>query len=555
MPIMTGRKAMLEMLRIEGIDYIFGNPGTSESPIMHELESFPDLKYILVLQEGVAMGMADAYARATKKPSFVNLHIETGLANGISLLHNAFAGGTPIVLSAGNKDIREIVHGRTDLAGMVRPFTKWSTEITHSQQIPFAMRRAFNGAKTPPTGPTFVGFSANALDDTADVDIIGSPKGYFKTKPDAKAIENAADLLATSINPAIVLGDRVADSGASSEATRIADLLGAPVYATTYSEMSFPTSNHHFFGTLKLGYPDSNLLLSRADVVLAVGELSTGNYMFSNPVLRFFAPSVKLIHIDSDASGIGGTQPTEVGIVADPKISLDQLAGAIETTMSGTARELAKYRSTTLSSIRNKADNERDIRIKKGWNTFPMSPSRMMKEVASALPTDTIIVDDAVTTRDALLDSIHFDKPGSLYGGRGGALGWGIGGGMGVKLANPDKPVVSVIGDGSAMMTIQGLWTTSNENLPVIYLICNNSSYKILKLNMDKYRSLALQENGDRNYLGMDFPLRLDIAGMARSMGVSASTIEDPAEISPAIGAALDSGKPALLDITIDGTV
>ena len=119
MPRMTGKQALMEMLRAEGVEYIFGNPGTSESAIMDALEGYPDLKYALTLQEGVAMGMADSYARATGRPSFVNLHIETGLANGISLLSNASAGGTPLVLSAGNKDIRELAHGRSDLAAMV----------------------------------------------------------------------------------------------------------------------------------------------------------------------------------------------------------------------------------------------------------------------------------------------------------------------------------------------------------------------------------------------------------------------------------------------------
>ena len=123
---MTGKRALMKMLKAEGVEYIFGNPGTTESPIMDELEHYPDLKYVLVTQEGVAMGMADAYARATGRPSFVNLHIETGLANGISLLHNAYDGGTPMVLTAGNKDIRELAQGRTDLAEMVRLFTKWT---------------------------------------------------------------------------------------------------------------------------------------------------------------------------------------------------------------------------------------------------------------------------------------------------------------------------------------------------------------------------------------------------------------------------------------------
>ncbi len=133
---MTGKRALMEMLRAEGVEYIFGNPGTSESPIMDALEDFPDIKYMLATQEGVAMGMGDAYARATGKPSFVNLHIESGLANGISLLTNAYEGGTPLVLSSANKDIRKLSGGRSDLVQMVDQFTKWSAEVTHAEQLP-----------------------------------------------------------------------------------------------------------------------------------------------------------------------------------------------------------------------------------------------------------------------------------------------------------------------------------------------------------------------------------------------------------------------------------
>ena len=210
---MTGKRAMMEMLKAEGAEYIFGNPGTSESAIMDELEAHPELDYKLVLQEGVAMGMADGYARASGKPAFINLHIETGLANGISLLHNAKEGGTPLVLSAGNLDIREFARGRTDLAEMVRLFTKFTAEATHPEQIPSLMRRAFQEAKTPPTGPTFVAFSANSLDDEGEMDIYPSPRGYFRTAPDAQAVEDAARILAGANNPVIVVGDRIAQSG------------------------------------------------------------------------------------------------------------------------------------------------------------------------------------------------------------------------------------------------------------------------------------------------------------------------------------------------------
>ena len=206
---LTGKHALMQMLQAEGVQYILGNPGTSESPIMSALESYPDLKYILVLQEGVAMGMADAYGRATGQPAFVNLHIETGLANGISLLHNAAEGGTPLVLTAGNKDSRELAHGRTDLARMVQQFTKWSGEVTRPEQIPYAVRRAFNEARTPPTGPTFVAFSADGLDDEADLDIWPSSPRSLRAAPDLKVIQDAARLLSSADAPIILVGDRV----------------------------------------------------------------------------------------------------------------------------------------------------------------------------------------------------------------------------------------------------------------------------------------------------------------------------------------------------------
>jgi benzoylformate decarboxylase len=195
MTAMTGKRAFMEMLRAEGVEYMFGNPGTSESAIMAALPDYPDIKYMLVTQEGVAMGMADGYACASGRPSLANLHIETGLANGVSLLHHAMDGGTPLVLTAGNKDIRKLAEGRTNLTEMVRQFTKWSAEITHPEQVPSLLRRAFHEAKTPPTGPTFVAFAANALEDMADVEIVPSSKTYFRIAPDPEATEEAARLL------------------------------------------------------------------------------------------------------------------------------------------------------------------------------------------------------------------------------------------------------------------------------------------------------------------------------------------------------------------------
>ena len=417
------------------------------------------------------------------------------------------------------------------------------------------MRRAFNEAKTPPTGPTFVAFSANALDDEAEVEIAPSPDGYVRAAPDSRGVERAADVLAAASSPVMIVGDRVGESGGVEAAVRVAEALGAPVYASGYSCVNFPTGHPHFGGPIRLGYPETREMLSFADAALVVGRFTSGHFMFSQPVLRYVEQGTKLVHVDSDPADVGATQPTDVGIAADPAAALGALAEALDAAMSGSAKEAAAGRRAELAAARSRADAERDRRVRRGWDGSPMPPSRMMAEVASALPPETIVVDDAVTTRDALFDSMDFDAPGDVYGGRGGALGWGVGGAMGVKLAHPDRPVVAVVGDGSAMMTVQGFWTAANEGIPVVYVVCNNGSYRILKLNLDRYRSMLPDAEGDSRYLGMDFPIALDIAGMARSMGVDARTIEDPSEVAPATRDALESGRPAVLDVVIDGAV
>ena len=240
MTIMSGARAFLEMLRAEGVEVMFGNPGTSESAIMALLPEFPDIRYMLATQEGVAMGMADGYSVAGSRPAVVNLHIETGLANGISLLHHAMDGGVPLVLTAGNKDVRKLTEYRTELAGMVNQFTKWSVEATHPEQIPGIMRRAFQEAKNPPSGPVFVGFSANALDGMAEMAIVPSAPPHLPPPPHLQEIQAAAQLLASASNPLIVVGDRLAQAEGMTAAVTVAEQCGAGVYAASIARNNFP---------------------------------------------------------------------------------------------------------------------------------------------------------------------------------------------------------------------------------------------------------------------------------------------------------------------------
>lgn len=556
MTIMSGKRALMEALRLEGVKYIFGNPGTSETPIMDALESYPEFKYMLTVQEGVAMGMADAYGRATGQPAFVNLHIETGLANGISLLTNAHQGGSPIVLTAANKDMRELARGRTDLVAMVSQFTKWSGEVTHPAAIAPALRRAFQEARTPPTGPTFVAFSADSLDGEADVELIPSLSNYTHTRPDKDAIKDAVRILAQSVNPILLLGDIVGESGAVSEAVRLAETLGARVYSSSYSAMNFPSSHTQYLGGMRLGFPTSSQTLSSADVVLAVGNLQSGAFMFSSPSMKFIGTKTALIHVDSDPSAVGRTEATDVGIVADPKSALAEIEEMLSGEMSKSAIAKAIQRADTIATEKQKEMSNWQRGLEEKWDSSPMSPERMMNEVASGIPKNAIVINDAVTTGASLLASIPFDDPGSIFGGRGGALGWGMGGALGIKLANPDRPVVAVIGDGNAMMTIQALWTAAIENIPVVYIICNNGAYRVLKVNMKIYKDLILKgESQESKYMGMDFPIPFDMAAIANGFGIQGRRIEDPGELAQAVRDAIEGNQPTLLDVVIDGAV
>jgi benzoylformate decarboxylase len=551
---MTGAVALMEALRAEGVEYIFGNPGTSEGPILDALENYPDLKYILATQESVAMGMGDAYARASGKTAFVSLHIDSGLANGISLLTNAYEFGTPLVLTSANKDVRKLNEGRSDLAGMVSQFTKWSVEVSHPDQVPGAIRRAFNEARTPPTGPVYVSFAANALDEETETEIVPSSRGYFQTHPDARAVEEASNILAEASNPAIIVGNRVAQFGGLDEAVRLAELTGAKVYAASYGHVNFPSSHPQYMGMVNPTVPAGRKALAEHDAVVAVGTSAfAGLFYFEG---RCLTPDAKLIHIDSNGREIGKSEPTEVGMLASPKMAMADLADDLERRMSGSAREAAKGRCTSIAEEKAAQKNAWNQRVKARWDNSPMSTERMMTEVAGAIPENTVIIDDSITTKPALLGALEFDDPDGLVGIVGGSLGWGMGGALGAKLAHPDRPVVAVVGDGTSMMSIQALWTAANSNIPVVYVICNNQSYRILKLNMDTYKMQQHRELEEKSYpFMMDFPLRMNIAGIAEAIGVYAQKIEDPAEIGPAIKKAIASNKPALLDIYIDGAV
>ncbi|MDO8751550.1 MAG: thiamine pyrophosphate-binding protein [Dehalococcoidia bacterium] len=552
---LTGKQALVEMLRAEGVGVVFGNPGTTEMPLMDALQDAPDIRYILSLQEASTIGMADGYARATGKPAFCNVHITVGLANATSALYNAFKGGTPLVVTAGQLDthlqIQDPLIG-SNMADNTR-FTKWSAEVPHVRELPMAVRRAFKIAKTPPTGPVFLSLPWNVLDEEEDVDIVPSSPGYHRIRPDATAVEKAARLMAKAQNPLLLVGDRVAQSGAVSEAVALAELLGARVHAGSFTEVNFPTSHPQYLGAVSWVWPGQRMATSfeNVDVLVAVGtDLFPAFFYTSGPPI---GRNTKIIHLDSKEWDIEKKYPVEIGMVGDPKAGLQDMVAALEDAMNGENREAARARASAIGEQKARSRQAFQQRVKANWNNPKISPERMMTELAQVMPKDAIMAAEASTTGGALMGAMDFDRPGDYYSARGGALGWGIPGAIGVKLANPHRPVVAVVADGSSMYTVQGLWTASRYNIPVTYVICNNASYRILKQGMAMYLTDTGRES---QYLGMNFQeLPLNLAKMAEAFNMEGIRVEKGDDLRRAYEKALSSNRPTLVDVVIDNTL
>ena len=553
--LMTGKQALLEMLKAEGVDYIFGNPGTSEGPIIDLIGDYPEFRYILTLQESVAVGMGEAYARATGRASFVSLHVDSGLANGIALMLDALNTGTPMVVTSANYDARKVNETITDLANLVRPVTKWAVELTLPDQIPSVMRRAFNEANSHPKGPVYVGFTSNALEGMAEMNIVPSRPVHDATRPNADGIAQAASLLMDSSRPMLLVGDRLSDDDAIDQAVELAELMGLPVYQARGAEVAFPTAHDQFLGALSLRVTQQRAVLQEVDLVLAVGSDPFEELFYWGDVI--LPADAKLVHIDPDRKAIGRSEPTDVGIVGHCGLALSDLIAALKERLSpGDFAEIEQRKQAVIEQRRSRrAAFEESVAEK--WEHKPMTPARMMSELAAALPDNAIVVDDSISNRGTMRHYFQAERRGDLRGVRGQSIGGGMGATMGTQCANPDRPVFGIIGDGSAMMTIQGLWTAANDNIPCVFVICNNGMYRVLKVNFNVYQQdvLELPETSGGRLLYSDFGTPFDMAAIANSMGVHGERITDPAEIKPAVDRAIASGKPALLDMVIDGAL
>lgn len=549
----NGGTLFMETLIDEEVSCIFGNPGTTELPLMDALVNEERLEYYLCLHESVAVAAAEGYAFATGKVGVVNLHVAPGLGNAMGNLYNAKRAGSPLVIAAGNQGqaghLHEIILW-DDLPKIADPFCKWSYEVRHVNDVEHALRRAIKTALTPPTGPVFLSFPGDVLQAEAG-GIKGSPTRIPTRFPaDKNAIDRAADLLTQAARPVFVTGQGIARSGAKEELIKLAELTGAKVFGECASNaFSFPVTHPQFAGDLPRIAEKMREQLEEADVVFFVA---------SEPLVLSFPPEIhpipdhiRSIHLDLNTSDIGKSFPIEVALYGDPKTTLPILTNELEMKWGTSERQNAQKRRERVTAETGAFWEKVDPTLVPGEESKAgMSRTAFQAAIREALPEGTAFVDESLTTGGNGLRRGIGDKVTDLFGMKGGGIGMGLPTTLGVKAAMPGRPVVCVSGDGSAMYTIQTLWTAARYGLGAVWIIANNKSYRILK---ERILNLNGKANEFRQFPCMDFnDPKLDFQGLAAAMGVESARADTPNELINAIRSGLASGKPRLIDAWID---
>jgi len=552
MPFISGKQAFLQILKQEGVSVMFGNPGTTELPLMDGLAREPGIRYVLALQEAVAISMADGYAQASGGLAAVNVHVSPGLGNAMGMLYDAYKSGAPMLLTAGQHDqcftVTEPILW-SDLPPVARPYTKWSTEAHRLEDLPRIVRRAVKTALAHPTGPVFLSLPVDVLNAERDLELGASTRVAPRIVGDRHAIDEAARKLARADKPLLVAGDAVAHSDAIPELIELAELLGAPVVTEgVASTCNFPSSHPLYSGSFPRLAPPIRAFLMQYDLLCSVG-----GDLFTLSLPSDVEPmphGLEVIHIDVDPWEIGKNYAAAVGIQGDPKATLPELSEAVRRHTSKTGHPQAARRRDKVALDFAAERKDMELKAQLGANQMPMPPITLLHAVAQATPGGATIVDETISSGMGIRHFFKCEDNKSFFGLRGGGIGWGLPAALGVKLALPQRPVIALVGDGSAMYTCQALWTAAHDSIPVVYVIFNNASYRILK-----QRTLGLKgfSAEDDVYVGMDIQRpHVHYVELARSLGVPGERVEKPGEVGAAMGRALASGGPYLIDAQID---
>ena len=542
----------MDSLVAHGADAIFGNPGTTENPLLDSLLDYPAINYYVALHEGIAVGAAGYYARASGKTAVANLHVAPGLGNAIGMLYGVLKGAAPVIVTAGQQDTRMRLRDpilRHDLVAMAKPVTKWAVEPQSADELGEVMRRAFKIANEPPMGPVFVALPINVMEQETDLGAATTGQIYRHNNTDPDGVRNLAAALRQSSKPAIVAGDEVSNEGAAQALIRLAEVTGAGVFIE-YLHTRQPISNRHpnYCGRIPYELGKVRDALNDFDLVLMVGGQFFEEVWYDK--VSPFAAGATVAQLESAESRIAHNFALDIGVVGGLNATLEAVAAELSSDA-----DLQTAATTRNAEYGEKAESAREkyrVQLERQRGATPMSPAEALHAVAARLPDDTIVVDETITGALDLAQAIEASND-QFFGGRGGGIGQCLAGALGISVANPDKLVAAFSGDGSAMYSIQALWTAAHHDLNLLFVIMSNREYRVLKHNLDTYRQ-RFDALAERPYPHMDLNKpQLGFVELAAGMGVPGVQVTAAEHIDAAMQQALATPGPFLLDLVVAG--
>ena len=545
----TGRDAFMRVLSDEGVVKMFGNPGTTELPIMHALSSAPEMGYVLGLQEAVVIAMADGYARASGKLVSCNVHVAPGLGNAVGSLYTSLMSGTPMIVTAGQQ---EQGHGLTEpllyapLVPIATPVVKWATEVNRIEDLPRILRRAAKVATTAPTGPVFISLPGDILNNEAPIDLGSATRVDTAVRPSDSALDQLARRLIAAKRPVILAGHEIVTSDAFAEAVALAETLGAPVLQQTVVHGAhFPSEHAAFIGSLNRDQKYVRRVLSDYDLMFCVGADVLKMSVWSE--VEPLPETTRVVMLGLRDWEMGKNFPAEMALRADVKETLKALVPALKSLGGASLADRAKASLAEVAGRNWTAQRAaRKARIAEPPAEGPLPAEWLMMRLSESLPRDAIIVDEGITAANSLVAYFPFRDRNSYFGNVSGGIGWGIAAAVGAQIAQPHRRVVALIGDGSAMYSIQALWSAANQKLPMTFLICNNGGYQILKNRLKLF-------HGNDEPIGMDFKdPPIDATVLAKGFGVAAERVDTVAGFDAALARSFaKTDGPSLVEVMV----
>ena len=525
------RAATMEVLRHRGMTTIFGNPGSTELGLLVDLPD--DFRYVMALHESVAVAMADGYAQATGRPAFLNLHSACGVGNAMGAVVNAFHNRAPLVITGGNQDRRHLALEPYLFARgveLMAPYVKHSEQPARAEDVPAAIDRAWALAQTRPYGPVFVSVPADDWDAPVAQAGTTAPGGLggevrVAAAPDAGAVEALAGWL-TRGPVALVIGAGADRDGAWGELVELAERLEADVWAAPQSpRLGFPEDHGLYRGHLAPGYASAAAALEGIEVALVVGA----------PVFAFLPyepsdqplPAIVQITDDPDEAA---RAPSVLSVIGDVRAIVSALLERTASSGATGRRAVVGARAAPPAPTA----------------TTPISPAFLMATLAEVLPDDAVLVEESPSNRHDLRRHVRIRRPASFFATASGGLGFAMPAAVGIKLAQPERPVVCLVGDGSALYAPQALWSAVQLGAPVTFIVVDNARYAILES--------VVAFAGLEGVPSLEVP-GVDFLAAAASYGCQAVRVSDPGELRDTLEHAINRPEAVLVDVVVDRAV